>query len=223
MRNGIGHGHNTTEEKAALGVALQNAPPIRPVAPRVLHIVVACGVRLPDVDGNPLDRVAVDVLHRADSEQLFAALVVRHDVAVLEDLRIMRVERAEDGPLGGARRLGVVDAVDQQAEAKDVRQEDEFLADIGADLARGRQEIDGLEPLTLREAGLAGVVVEVVGQAVEEEAQARGGVARAVDEVDVLGDVVDCEVFEGGDVDFGGVHGGGCGVGCGGGQGGSGV
>jgi len=44
----------------------------------------------------------------------------------------VRVEGPQDGALGGAGGLGVVDGVDEEGEAENVGEEDEFLRDWSA-------------------------------------------------------------------------------------------
>lgn len=59
-----------------------------------------------------------------------------HRAGVLDE------EGAEDGRLGRALGLGVVDRVDEGGDTEGIRQEDELLAEIGAGLSRLGEELD---------------------------------------------------------------------------------
>lgn len=116
----------------------------------------------------------------------------------------------------------MVDAVDQERKAEDVRQENEFLvlvsldprtlliacsylSDIRAHLTGPREELDTSHPFAAREANLARKVVEVRDQALEDVFHARVGLV-GVDQVDIVGDVVGIEIFQWWNLDLGGVH-----------------
>ena len=68
--NGVADGFNTLEPEEALFVAEHDATLAGSllVASRVLYVVVATAVRLPNVDLDVADRLARDVFHGADAE-----------------------------------------------------------------------------------------------------------------------------------------------------------
>lgn len=125
--DGVGDGDDGVEPKRALGVTGHDAAAVGAVPVGVLDVVVARGIRLPDVDLDALDGLAVDVLDGAQDQQGLAVLVVRHQLAVAHVFGLVGVEGTQDGPFGRVGRFGVVDRVDQQRKAKDVGQKNEFL------------------------------------------------------------------------------------------------
>lgn len=117
MRNRVTDGLNTLEPEPPLLVRNHDAPLTRLIPARVLDIVVAGAVGLPDVDFYPGYRVAVAVLDGADAEEWFALRVEGHVSAVVEGRRVVGVEGPEDGAFGRVGGFGVVDAVDEEGEA----------------------------------------------------------------------------------------------------------
>lgn len=106
---------------------MHHSPLIWTFSSRVLHIVETLAVRLPDVDLDAFDGLAGGVFDVAENEAGFAVRVVGDLGAVGCGLRFVRVERAQDGALGALWWFGVVNAVDKEGEAEDVREEDELL------------------------------------------------------------------------------------------------
>lgn len=128
MRDRIRHRHNRLEPKLPLGITLHHAPPIRRVQIRVLHIVMPCAVRLPDVDLAVGDGLIVDVREGTEHEEGLAGRVVGDGLPVGEGRGVVCVEGAEDGAFRGVGGFRVVDAVDEEGEAQDVGEENEFLS-----------------------------------------------------------------------------------------------
>lgn len=212
------------EPEESFLVTVHDAAAVGTFTVRVLHVVVARRVRLPDVNLHALDGLAVGVLERAQDEERLSLGIVGHHVACGHLLRFMGVEGAQDGALRGALGLGVVDGVDEEGEAEDVGEEDEFLytlvsslaiqstgedaaylSHITAYLTDLRQELQAGHPLFGAEPGLARKVVQVGDQPLQHVLQA-GILAEGVDEDDILGDVVDGEILQGRDLDLGGIH-----------------
>jgi hypothetical protein len=129
VRDGVADGLDGLEPKDALVVALHDAALRGPalVAPLVLHVIVPAAVRLPNVDLDAPDGPAVRVADHAYAQHGLALGVRRHGAAVGHGGGVVRVEGTQHRALGRRRRLGVVDAVDEQREAEDVGEEDEFL------------------------------------------------------------------------------------------------
>lgn len=75
--NGVADGLDALEPEDALFVAKHDAALAGPLilAALVLHVVVAAAVRLPDVDLDVADGLAVDVFHGADAKQGYALRV----------------------------------------------------------------------------------------------------------------------------------------------------
>ncbi len=76
VRNRVRHRDNSLEPKHSMLVALHHAPPIWAVTDRMLHIIVACGIRFPDIDLHAWDRVSGNILDRAEDQAWLAALVL---------------------------------------------------------------------------------------------------------------------------------------------------
>ena len=76
--NRVWHRDNGFEPEQTLAVALEDAPAVGPIAIGVLDIVFPTRIRLPDVNLHALDRLALDVLHRAEHQQRLCVFIVRH-------------------------------------------------------------------------------------------------------------------------------------------------
>lgn len=129
MRNRIANGHDPLEPERAFVVAPQDPSPIRPsdVAVRVLDVVEARRVGLPDIDLAFLDGLAVRVEDAAGDEEGGAVGVVGEDGAVGHVVGVVGVEGAEDCAGRAVWGFGVRDGVYEQGEAEDVGEEDVFL------------------------------------------------------------------------------------------------
>lgn len=141
VRNRVRHRHNGVEPEDAFIVAVDDCAAVGlAAAVLVLHVVLAVAVSLPDVHLDACNGRARRRLDRAQHQQRLAVRVGRDGEAVLVRGRVVRVEGAQDGALGGVRRLGVVDRVYQQREADDVGEEDELLCRVSAGMSA---EADG--------------------------------------------------------------------------------
>ena len=109
MGNGVWNWCNRTEPKHALGVTGHHAAAIGPLPARVLHIIVARGIGLPDIDLHVGDGVAVGVVDGADDEEGFAGGIVGDGGAGGKGRGVVGVEGAEDGAFGAVGGFGVVD------------------------------------------------------------------------------------------------------------------
>lgn len=109
MRNRIRHRRNSSKPEHTLLIRAHHTPSIRLVSSRILHIIVARGIRLPDINLDILDRLPLHILQRAHNQQRLALRIMRHGVSGRHLLGIVRVERAEHCSLGGTCGLGVVD------------------------------------------------------------------------------------------------------------------
>jgi hypothetical protein len=118
MWNGIWYRHDGMEPKHAFLIAVYHGPAIC-LTPSVvvLHIVLAVAVRLPDIDLNPLNRLARRRLDGAEHEKRLSVGVGRDGEAVLISGGIVGMEGAKDGALSRVRGLGVVDGVDEEGKA----------------------------------------------------------------------------------------------------------
>lgn len=114
MWDRVRHWHSGLEPEAAVLVALQHTSSIWPVATGVLDIVVPRRIRLPNVDLAILDRTTASVLERTNHEQRLSVAVMGHERTIVQELGFVRVERAENGPFGASRRLGVINRIDQE-------------------------------------------------------------------------------------------------------------
>ena len=100
MRDRIRHWNNGLEPEVPVLITTHDRSTVRPVSIRVLHVVEALRVRLPDVDRGVGDRAAGRVFDGAEDEAGFAFRVVRDGAAVRGRLSFVRVEGAEDGAFG---------------------------------------------------------------------------------------------------------------------------
>lgn len=129
MRDRIRHRHYCLEPKQPLLITLHDSPLIWPFSSGVLHIVEAFAVRLPDVDLDALDWLAVCVFDGTEDEAGLAVGIVGDCGAVGLGEGFMGVEGAENGAFCAGGWFGVVDAIDEEGEADDVGEENEFLSD----------------------------------------------------------------------------------------------
>lgn len=109
MRNRVRHRRNRLKPKHARVITAHDTAAIGAVPIRILHVIVARGVRLPDIDLHVGDGVAVGIFERADDEERLAFGVVGHAVTVGHHFGFVRVEGAEDCTFGRAGGFGVVD------------------------------------------------------------------------------------------------------------------
>lgn len=121
VRNRITHRLNSLEPELTIGVALHDAALAWPLPIRVLHVVVARRVRLPNVDPDVGDGVAARVADRAENQHRLAGRVGRHACARGDGGCVVRVEGAQDGSFGARGGFGVVDGVYEERKTKDIR------------------------------------------------------------------------------------------------------
>lgn len=205
----IRHGSHRLETKPCL-VAHHDASTVRALTALILCIVVARGVRLPNIDTRADDRIPGGVPQGAADEHGLTFAIATDGAAVLEGDRIVCVEGAEHGPLGCARRLRVVHGVNEHREAERVGKEDELLARVAAFLPRRGEEIDRGHPFVGGEPRFARKVVQVRHQLRHDVLETLVGALR-VNEERVRGDVLGGKVEHWGDCDGGGIHCGGWG------------
>lgn len=117
MRNRIRHRHNSLEPKDTLFITLHYRSPIRLRSLRILHVVEALGVSLPDIDFHAADSFAACVFDGAEHETGFSVWVMRDCASVGLVLGVGGVERAKDCAFGALGGFGVVDTVDEEGEA----------------------------------------------------------------------------------------------------------
>ena len=118
--NWVRHRHDSLEPEHTILIAVHHCSLIRTLAARVLHIVEAFAVRFPYVNLCALHRLASGVLDVAQDQTGFAVGVMGYDGAVGFYLSFVGMERSEDCAFCAIRRLRVVDAVNEEGEAKDV-------------------------------------------------------------------------------------------------------
>lgn len=68
VRDGVRHGRNGMEPEKAVLVAAYDTSPIRLDPSGMLHIIMTCGVRLPDIDLDVGDGPAMCILQGADNK-----------------------------------------------------------------------------------------------------------------------------------------------------------
>lgn len=105
----IGHGGNSLEPEDTLFIRAHNTAPIGFLTPRILHIVMARGVRLPDIDLDVLDGPPLCVAQSAHDQQGLAGGIMGQRLAGGHLFGVVGVEWAEHGAFRGARGFGVVD------------------------------------------------------------------------------------------------------------------
>lgn len=94
MGNRVRHGRDSMEPENTLLIRAHNAAPIGPLAPCILHIIVARGIGLPDINLDVLDRLALGITQITYDQQGLALGVVRHGVTGGHLLGIVGVEGA---------------------------------------------------------------------------------------------------------------------------------
>jgi hypothetical protein len=85
------------------------------------------------------------------------------------------VNRPEHGRLGGARRDGIGDRVDEHRDTERVRPEDELLAFVVGEVAGGREGADRAGPLLLGELNLGDERVQMGDECLHQLTPARIG------------------------------------------------
>lgn len=106
------------EPEHAILPAAQDGSLVWPVSTRILHIVQTLAVRLPYVNFDSLDRLAVGVFDNTHHKAFLAVGIVRNQGPVLGDCCFMRVERPEDSSFCATSGFGMVDAVHQQGQTE---------------------------------------------------------------------------------------------------------
>lgn len=94
VRNRVRHGRDGMEPENPILVAAYNASPVRLDPSRMLHIIMACGVRLPDINLNVGDRPALCILQGANNKQRLALWVMREGFSRRDLVGVVCVERA---------------------------------------------------------------------------------------------------------------------------------
>lgn len=120
MRNRVGNGRDRLEPEHSLVIRSHDASTIRPIPPRILHIIMARRIRLPNIDLHVLHGLPVGIFHRADDEEGLAGGVVGNAGPRGKGLGVVRVEWAQHGAFGAVGGFGVVDGVDEDGEAEDI-------------------------------------------------------------------------------------------------------
>lgn len=109
MGNGVWYRRNGLEPKYAALIRSHNTATIRLVSTRILHIIMASTIRLPDINLHIINRPTLHVLQCANHEQGFTLGIMRHGFTGWHLLRIVGMEGTQDGTFGGTGRLGVID------------------------------------------------------------------------------------------------------------------
>ncbi|MNT14133.1 hypothetical protein D3C72_1491260 [compost metagenome] len=146
MRDGVGYCQDRAEVELAFGVGPQ--PRACLVVRRVgtLDIVKAFVIRLPDGQLRAGHGFAVEPMHAAGHEARNAVRAVCNIAAVVDQGRVLDIERAEYGGLRAPLRFAVVQGRDQRGQSEGIGQQDELLPLVVAHLPGFRQEPDALEP-----------------------------------------------------------------------------
>lgn len=184
VRDRIRNGYDSPEPEVPVIVACQYGPTVRRVAARVLHVVEALRIGLPDVDlgaGHGLPGLVPD---GAEDQTLVAVGVAGYGIAIVDVVGVVRVEGPEDCSVRRILWLRVVDRVDEERHAEYVTQKNEFLlrphlalrleinanlapeyshlADIGTSLSHGCKKVDSLHPLVGAEPSFPHVIMHVL-------------------------------------------------------------
>ncbi len=176
-RNRIAARQDGAEEKPAVGIGDETRPRRRTfgLISRLLRIVEAVVVGVPDVHRHPRQRSALEVGDTALHEHALARQLGRDVGAVRHRLVLADIERAEHGRLGGAIALAMVDRIDQHRNPEYVRQQDELLPGRAAFLPDAGQKIDRIPPFVEAEIGLADEIVQRLHQFFHQEFDPRVG------------------------------------------------
>ena len=161
-RNRIAARQNGAEAEAAVSIGDEARPRRRPLRliGRLLRVIKAVIVGVPDVDRHAGERLAAEVGDPALHEHPLALQLGRNVRAVRHHLVFPDIEGAEHGGLGGAFALPVVDRIDQHGNAEHVGEQDELLADRGAFLPGTGQKIDRKFPFLEGQIGPAHIIVQ---------------------------------------------------------------
>lgn len=195
MRNRVGHRHNGLEVEETVLITDQDGAPVRGRAIIILDIVESVRVGLPNIDRYVLNWFALCVLDGAHSEQWLAVGIIRDLIAAVQARGVSSVKRPQDGALSRVRRLWVINGINKQGKAQHVGEKDEFVAHVGANLANVHEEFDGRLPFIDAQSRLTSEIVEMDDQPLEQKLGS-GVIASRIDGVDIVGDVVDRQVFQ---------------------------
>lgn len=100
VRDGIRYGDDGLEPEDAVVVAVHHCALIWPLPPRVLHVVLALAVGLPDVNFDVSYRLAIGILDTAQDQARLAFRVVSNLGAIRLGLGFVRMEGPEDCAFG---------------------------------------------------------------------------------------------------------------------------
>jgi hypothetical protein len=120
MRNRIWHRHDGLEPESSLLVSSHHTSPIHALSLVLLHIIMTCAVRLPDIDLNVRDGVPSDILDAAEDQAWLAGWVAGHQFPVSYRRCFVGVEGAENRSFCRGGRFGMVNCVDEQGETENV-------------------------------------------------------------------------------------------------------
>ena len=142
----------------------------------LLNVVKAFVVGLPDVDLGGIYGITFYVEDAAAHEHGLAFLVEADVGTHCQLRRAVDMKGTEHGRLRGARRLAVVDGVDQHRYPQHIGEQDKFLAPVVALVTGGSEELDGLQPFFLTRFELFDRRVQVLNEHADDLPQARVGV-----------------------------------------------
>ena len=121
VRDWVADGRDSVEPEPALVVGHEYCAPVRSVALRVLDVVVAGRVGLPDIHLDAGDGPALRVSYGAGDHARLSLGVLRNRASRVDDFGLVGMKGSEDRVLDTTRRLRGIDGVHEEGEAQDVR------------------------------------------------------------------------------------------------------
>ena len=176
-RYGVIPGLDAAKAVGAISASAEDAAQVKfGLDALLLDVVKAFVVGLPDVDFGGGDGLAFGVEDAPAHEHGFAFLVEADVGAHCQLRRAVDMKGTEHGRFRGARRLAVIDGVDQHRYPQHIGKQDKFLAPVVALVAGGSEELDGLQPFVLAGFELFDRRVQVLDQYADDLPQAWVGV-----------------------------------------------
>lgn len=167
--NRIGHWNNGIKVYDAILVTCDNRATVRLFSVGILYIVETFGIGFPNVNGDARDRSPTCIFNGANSKKRLAVRIIGDLVAVSHIVRIGCVEGTQNGALGRGLELRVVDGIDKEGKAEDIREEDKFVTNIATDVTDINEELDGGFPFRYAETGFSGKIVQMVDKSLKQE------------------------------------------------------
>ena len=132
MGDRVRNRHDRLEPKVPIVIAGQDGPPVWTITARILHVVEALRVCLPDIHLRALQGVPGFVANITKDKAGLTIRVARDRATIVNLMGIVGMKRSEDCPLRGALWLGVIHRVNQKGNSQNIAKKDEFLGSVSS-------------------------------------------------------------------------------------------